>query len=937
MAIARDNSGKINYTGSTTSISTSYTCTGSNLLLVAFLGFNGVTAPTLGATYNGVAMSKVGSVGFVGSGSTRGFQAFILVAPATGSNTIAFSSSATCGMEALFASYTGCAQTGQPDNNNQTTGSTGTSISSSITINTASSWLAAVGLNDNTSGEGTGTGVLTSLIYNTITGTTMGDSNGTLTTGSKSYGFSFPGGSGNTGLIGVSIAPTSTIHSTTLTESITNTDTLLRTTTRAFSEAITNTATAVKTAGRTLIEALTNTDAISKGPGRTFSEVSASGPLGPNSVVDDSSIGTVAWSSPTNAEIADGICATANLLGLDPASQNSIKLVKGGTIQGTDKSTGAIYHGATLTNVSFGGATDLWGLTLAPSDINASDFGVAISAKGHGPTISHYLKATNFGFNIPSDATVQGIVVTSLQAYSGGNGQVANIDYVSITVYYTGGITNTDTFAAVDTSGINATEAIALADTFLRSTTRLFTEAIANTDILVKTASRFLAETITNNDTFTFLRTRAASLSEAITNNDTFVKTITRTFAEIISLSPATNYIRNNTMQGVAAGTPGTNPTNWQYTTYSGITKQIIGSGTENGIDYVDIQWSGTAGSTITNSFLIKPESNTQVAALSGQIWDQSMFIKLVGGSLANVAFTLAIQEYSSGSTLLAQSLSSAVTPTSAGLDTQRYSMSRTLTNASTAFVNSPLFVSWSSGAAINFTLRIGWPQLELSSVPTNPIPTSGSAVSVGGDVLTALRVLPLNLSDAISLVDTIVKTTTKMLTQAISTTDTFIRSTARTLTQAITNTDTFSGSRQRIASLSDMIATADSVLRTTTRTLVEAISNSDTLATVKHFVRTYSEAITNTPSFLRSITISCVEAISNSDTFSRVVSYARIFAETMSLTDTLRNLLNGSTVIWHNLRTKASTVWDNASKAATAWTEKSKAATNWTNKNKSS
>ena len=52
-----------------------------------------------------------------------------------------------------------------------------------------------------------------------------------------------------------------------------------------------------------------------------------------------------------------------------------------------------------------------------------------------------------------------------------------------------------------------------------------------------------------------------------------------------------TNSIRNNTMVGAVVGTPGTIPTNWQvFTNVTGLTRQIVGTGTENGITYIEVK-----------------------------------------------------------------------------------------------------------------------------------------------------------------------------------------------------------------------------------------------------------------------------------------------------------------------------------------------------------
>jgi hypothetical protein len=51
-----------------------------------------------------------------------------------------------------------------------------------------------------------------------------------------------------------------------------------------------------------------------------------------------------------------------------------------------------------------------------------------------------------------------------------------------------------------------------------------------------------------------------------------------------------TNSIRNNSMQGAVAGTPGTLPTNWSESRAAGLTQTVVGTGTQNGIDYIDIR-----------------------------------------------------------------------------------------------------------------------------------------------------------------------------------------------------------------------------------------------------------------------------------------------------------------------------------------------------------
>lgn len=136
----------------------------------------------------------------------------------------------------------------------------------------------------------------------------------------------------------------------------------------------------------------------------------------PTVAADDATVGTIAWTNPNNALLFDGNLATNVLLAgttghylkltgfgfAIPATAtitqvrveymakttvsanaigNSIKLVKGGTISGNDNVASILALTATLIIYSVGGAADLWGLTLAPSDINAATFGFVISFK----------------------------------------------------------------------------------------------------------------------------------------------------------------------------------------------------------------------------------------------------------------------------------------------------------------------------------------------------------------------------------------------------------------------------------------------------------------------------------------------------------------------------------------------------------------------------
>ncbi|MCE7996269.1 MAG: T9SS type A sorting domain-containing protein [Roseivirga sp.] len=88
----------------------------------------------------------------------------------------------------------------------------------------------------------------------------------------------------------------------------------------------------------------------------------------------------------------------------DKVKDNQVRIVKGGSISTTDQSDNANWPNTDPNSYTLYGANnDLWGETWLPTDINASDFGIAISARRVG---------------------------------GGGGSAVPNIDHIRITVYF---------------------------------------------------------------------------------------------------------------------------------------------------------------------------------------------------------------------------------------------------------------------------------------------------------------------------------------------------------------------------------------------------------------------------------------------------------------------------------------------------------------------
>lgn len=200
-----------------------------------------------------------------------------------------------------------------------------------------------------------------------------------------------------------------------------------------------------------------------------------------------------------------------------------------------------------------------------------------------------------------------------------------------------------------------------------------------------------------------------------------------------------TNSVRNNTMQGAVAGSPGTLPTNWRQSLQAGVSRTIVGTGTENGIDYIDVQFFGTPSAS--GGCFLYFSADTEISAAPSENWAFSCYFSLVGGSWANVTSGsgtgLGMTPRNSGGSSISGGSLTPNQATSAPLITQRVTISPYTTPVNTAYVQSYFRFAVTSGNAIDFTLRIGLPQTEKGSGATSVIKTTGAAVTRNADVAT--------------------------------------------------------------------------------------------------------------------------------------------------------------------------------------------------------
>lgn len=147
MAIAFDNS--TSASGTLTSTSFSYTCSGSDRLLVLFLDRWTTSGYPSTVSYNGVAMTLLGEHSI-----RRRWTVYYLINPDSGANTFVLSGLPYAHYTLSLVSYTGVKQSSFPDASDFTQQGTGTAVSTSLTTVADNCWVISGSLIEaNVAGE----------------------------------------------------------------------------------------------------------------------------------------------------------------------------------------------------------------------------------------------------------------------------------------------------------------------------------------------------------------------------------------------------------------------------------------------------------------------------------------------------------------------------------------------------------------------------------------------------------------------------------------------------------------------------------------------------------------------------------------------------------------------------------------------------------------
>lgn len=175
---------------------------------------------------------------------------------------------------------------------------------------------------------------------------------------------------------------------------------------------------------------------------------------------------------------------------------------------------------------------------------------------------------------------------------------------------------------------------------------------------------------------------------------------------------PRLNLCPTPGLTGAVAGTPGTAPTGTSINLGAGISRQIVGSGTDaaTGLPYLDLRLYGTPTTTTVVNFPFGA-STSAPAATPGQAWAGRVGLRLLALSGALTALRLQLLSYDSSLVVSTEAIGASVDMVTLG-STQWATVSDASASATTTRILTRLNVTAAAGVAMDVTMRILLPQL---------------------------------------------------------------------------------------------------------------------------------------------------------------------------------------------------------------------------------
>jgi hypothetical protein len=163
-------------------------------------------------------------------------------------------------------------------------------------------------------------------------------------------------------------------------------------------------------------------------------------------------------------------------------------------------------------------------------------------------------------------------------------------------------------------------------------------------------------------------------------------------------------------------------PTNWSQFFGTGLTRTVVGTGTENGLPYVDVRFNGTVTTISTE---ISTETASAISVSNGQVWSTSSYVKIISAPSPPNSYVLKSYYWNAG--VYVSESNTLYTPTTT---LARYSAAHTVPAGTITHTSQSFRMNLTNGATYDFTIRIAAPQMELGAYATTWVPTTTAAVT---------------------------------------------------------------------------------------------------------------------------------------------------------------------------------------------------------------
>lgn len=629
----------------------------------------------------------------------------------------------------------------------------------------------------------------------------------------------------------------------------------------------------------------------------------------PATMANDAAAGTGAWSNTAFTQYSPQTRWSWSGSNVTGYKDHTVQLIKGGSFVGSNKAlTGTVYPTSAANSPIYGSPFDLWGTTLTPTDVNASNFGVAIRSQDSAALAGQYLKVTNAGFAVPSTATIIGVEVV-INRYQNASPWKVNVQGVFLKVYYT---LNGQTYTSVYV-GTGANDASSGSNAWSNPTNIQADDASyatangaydSGTDIRENRVALVLA-----NGTFGTNKEHGSSGGATLPTaaekiyfggpSDLWGATLAPADVNDVDFgaiyqpvgSPSTIQVLKGTNLGLAIASGAT---------IDGVMVEVeryqVGGNSTFSVGYVDYMrlhifytapTSNNYTSTLTDSMTMADVVSKGAGRLLADSMTMADTIVRGAGKVLVDSMTMADSFVRDGARALVDSITMSDAFTSIKAQFKTLTDSLTMSDTLTRSLGVSRVLTDSMTMADAFIRGAG-------KVLADSLTMADSIVRAGAraftDVLTmtatfiSASTLARTLTDAMTMADTFLKNPARSFADALTMAESFTATKValKVLTDSLTMAEQFF--RQGAVYLEDVMTMTDSFVRAGARAFTDALTMTAVL--IKSPARLFMDSMTMTDVFLRAMTKTLLETLTMTAVFIRASS--RLFTDSMTMTASL-------------------------------------------------